>query len=329
MTDTNVTPAPQASVGNTGPAPLIVESEAPKPVLEQSLDENIAAFFDYSMSDPMEGVGQQETPAESAQPNPEPQPVAQPVVQPETPTPPTSNVEPATGGQTEGGAPEVDQDLIAAVMLGGLPSGAAPQPTQDRAETTPQNPEPSAESVYQPLVPKRGMIPPQVLDTIFNSDDPLQREDALTNLLTSWGNAILQMSEDRVREFHMPRIVQTSQAVQLQEQQVRAIQEDFYSGENAPLRKVPQLVERVTNAYAQKNPNARYGPEMKQSIATATRELAKRLGIALEGPAPAPATPQQPFIAGSARPNGTGDIPKYDPTDPATVLDLADAGFSL
>jgi len=295
-------------------------SPAAAPVLsqeEQDLNANMDAFFEHRLDDDLFVSESDPTPAAV---EPEPAPAADP-----TPIQPTTNAEPAAVENAGDGEEPIDAGLLASLVLGTSP---APTPTPTAVEAPApapvESPAGDDDKPYMPLQAKRGMIPPQVLDTIFNSEDPGQREDALIGVLTSWGNAILAMADNRVKEFHAPRMVQAqAQTVEAQRHAVET-QQDFY-GAFPDLQEVPQLVARVAQVIAQQNPQAKYGPEMRDKIGKTARAFAKQTGITLKGAAPAAKVEApQPFVTGSARPAPASSNAGFGPED---MLGLMDAGF--
>lgn len=273
---------------------------------ETELEANMAEFFGHRLADPIED----EAPAQ------EPTPVAEQSATPPVslnPSPaPAPNAEPAAS-QNEGGDTEIDAGLMAEVMLGAAPAPVE-TPAAPVAETPAATPPSSGEQLYMPIKAETIRIPQAQLDSIFRSEDPVEQERALTNLMAGWMNAGLAMMDQRMKEHYVPQISQQAHQVTVSAQRAQEVENDFFST-YPDLRAAPQLVQRVGAYFSKQNPNAKWGPELKAQIGDNARKLARQMGIKLEGAPQATPPAPVPFVADSARPSSahpTGQ-PDYSP----------------
>lgn len=171
-----------------------------------------------------------------------------------------------------------------------------------------------------PIKPEAIRLPQAQLDAIFRSEDPQEQERALVNLMASWMNAGIALMDSRMKEHYAPQFVQQSQQVFATQAATRAIEEDFF-GAYPDLQGQTALIERVAAHFAKTNPQAKWGPELRDKIGTNARALAKQLGIKLAGaPQAQPQAPAQPFVVDSARPASAMPSGQVD-YGPAAMVD--------
>jgi hypothetical protein len=182
-------------------------------------------------------------------------------------------------------------------------------------------------------------IPPALLDTIFNSEDPNQRQQALGALMAALGNAVVGYVEERVIKHHSPRLVEQFQTAAALREQQAAVGRDFY-GRHPDLEPYRDFVLRAGEVYMQNNPNAVYDEPTREAIAALARTALKQLGHNVGQPAPAAsaapaaapaapapvAAPRMPYMAGGATPGGPLETPT-DPNGPADIFDQMTGGF--
>lgn len=327
MTDTTFAPqaapapAPAASHETSAtPTPVTTETPAAEPT---DWDREWQEFLGHDLRD--EPTSSPEpTPAASPSSPAAPTGVAVPVAPvgaPVSPSPVQANggTPPAIAGH-EGTSPEVDPNLLFAV-LGGQPvtPAAAPQPTPAMPEPAPSSPE----GPWEPFQPNF-QLPAAVTDAIFRSEDPQQQSTALVNLLSSFGNAVAQVMEQRITAVHAPRMQEQFTNATVERQQAAAVNQDFYSN-HADLKPFSQIVRKAGEVFFQKNPQATYTAETRNQIAALARTAAKQLGYNVGQPAAAPvavapgnAAPAL-FVAGAARPESLGLPENTD--SPAGIFD--------
>lgn len=250
-------------------------------------------------------------------------PAAAPIVPQPAPanggTPPAATTQPAPAGET---APqEVNPELLLQ-MFGGDP---APPPAQPSTPAVPAA-QPDADAVPMPFTSAM-QLPPQLVSAIFESEDPVQRTQALTGLMAALGNAVVGFVEERMTSHHAPRMANQFQAAQSASAQAAAVSQHFY-GANPDLAQYRQVVERAGRVYLAANPQAQYNEQTAQGIAALARSALAQMGTVLQPAAPAaPATPAaparqpaSPYVAGGASPGGSLETP-LSQTSPAGVFD--------
>lgn len=356
-------PAADSSIAPTMPAATFEADQLSE--FDQNLNEFLGHSFDddFAAGEPGQGqaqtseapqagtqpapqqnapAGQSATPAPAGatnQPAPQAWPTqVQPAGQPASPLTGQANtptgVAPVAGG---GQQPEVDPNLLAAMMLGGQAAPAAPQaqpPVQTQPAPVQQTqPQPQGQPQGQPEGQQPAswtpfnagfQLPPEFQEALFNGE-PQQQAQALTALMTSLGNTITSMVEQRFTSHYAPQMQQQIVERQSYEQQARSVAADFY-GANADLAPYKQVVLRAGEVYAQANPGMQYDEKARNAIAALARRSLQQMGVALAAPQAQPLTmaaPQaqapQPFIADGARPEVYGGA--EDPNSPAGLLD--------
>lgn len=332
MTDT--TSAPQAAPSHetsASPTPVMTPPAGePAPIADAEFDANWKDFLSHDFGDePEPAPVPVETPAVASPTPAAPAGVAAPVDPagaPSSPSPVQANgglTPPATVGH-EGTSPQVDPNLLMAMMGGATPApAAAPQPA-----TAPAQPAPAAPSSDAPWEPFAANfeLPPALTEVLFRSEDPQQQGAALVNLLSSFGNAVAQVVEQRITTHHAPRMQEQFSAATTERQQAAAVHNDFY-GTHKDLQPYTAIVKRAGEVFFQHNPTATWSPETRDKVAELARATAKQLGYQLTGGAPAApavvapgnAAPNTPFVAGSARPESLG-MPE-DRDSPGAILD--------
>lgn len=333
MTDT--TSAPQAA-----PAPTHETSATPTPVMtapagetstvtDADFDANWKDFLGHDFGDDAPAAPTpQPTPAASPAPA-APAGVAPPVDPagaPLSPSPVQANgglTPPATVGH-EGTSPQVDPNLLMAMMGTAQPAPVAPAPTAAPASPAPAG-APASDAPWEPFA-ANFQLPPALTEVLFRSEDPAEQGAALVNLLSSFGNAVAQVVEQRITTHHAPRMQEQFSTATTERQQAAAVHNDFY-GTHTDLQPYAAIVKRAGEVFFQHNPTAQWSPENRDKIAELARATAKQLGYQLTGKAaaapvavaPGTAAPQPTYVAGAARPESLG-MPE-DRDSPGAILD--------
>lgn len=293
----------------------VTQTQQPAEPAVSELEANMAEFFGHRLSDPMEPEATPEPVAEPTPTVPAAMPAAVELNPSSTPAP---NAEPAAS-TNEGDEPEVDAGLMQDVMLGNAP---VPTPAPKEAAPAASDPPSSGEQLYMPIKAETIRIPQAQLDSIFRSEDPVEQERALTNLMAGWMNAGIAMMDQRMKEHYVPQISQQAQQSTASAQAAAQVESDFYSS-YPDLKAAPQLVQRVGAYYSKMDPNAKWGPDLKAKIGDNARLLAARMGIKLEGAPVKPTPAATPFVADSARPNSALPTGQTDYSPGAMVDELS------
>lgn len=319
MTDQNIS----ANVAST-PASDTASS------VDADFDAGWAAFTGLDMEAAQrEEQGSQEdnaTSGENAAPTPTPTtqapqavsaPTAQPTIQTSTPA---ANGTQAPAAPAEGEQDAVDPALLAAVLMPGHAPASQPQPS-----TQPQTPPTQAATEEEgkpwfPIDPTGVQLPPQLVQTLFNSEDPNQQTQALVQIMASWGNALASMMDQRVREHYQPRFLESATRQYQEQHQAAAVAQDFY-GAFEDLRQFPQVVANVARAMHQQNPDLKYDPKARDAIGRTAREVISRMGLTKTAPAPASASPQ-PAPAPAATPAVFDGMARPAPSGPAQTQEF-------
>lgn len=246
-------------------------------------------------------------------------------------TPPATTSQAAPAGET---APtEVDANLL--LQMFSTPGETPPAPAAPAAPTS-TAPAPAAADDDTPPMPftTQMQLPPQLVSAIFESEDPVQRTQALTGLMASLGNAVVAVVESRIKEHHAPRMAQQFEVAQQARQTAAAVGTHFY-GAYPELADYKQIVTKAGQVYLGANPDATYDEKTAAGIAALARQALQQMGktltpaAAASAPASAPAPARQPatpYVAGNASPGGNLEVP-LDPNDPKGVLDQMLSGW--
>ena len=258
--------------------------------------------FDFSSIEPLEP----ETPASDAPPT-EPQ-VAQ--ESPTTPIVETPAQSSDTGTPPAEPAPDAEPEFTVVDLLDGAPPVNQPPPT-----TTPS---PAAEADWVPF-PQAVNMPQQIMDMIRSEDDATSAQ-GMSFVVTAVANQSAKAAVKHIVDNVLPRYMQQTAQEQQVAEHLRGIQTDFYQA-FPDLRAHAKLVERATNLVIQretaKNPNAVWGPAIRDQVGKVTRSLLQQLNVAQPPANPAPPTPPA-FVAGNARPGG------HQPTQTSIADEIED-----
>lgn len=342
QTDSAPAPTPMSE-----PAPVTQSAPAPAPEAERSdFDKNLDDFLGRDLLAEMTDGGAtppassapsapaaQTTPPGGVQPAPA---GATPSIQPAPAsggtTPPATTTQPAPAGET---APpqEVNPELLLQ-MFGAATPPAAAAPTTPTPAAAPANAD--DDEVFAPFTSQM-QLPQQLVSTIFESEDPVQRQNALSAMIAAIGNASVAAMEQRIKDFHAPRMAQQFQAAQQAQASAKHVETHFY-GANPDLAPYKQIVTKAGEVYLNANPTAVYDESTAAAIAALARRALQQMGHTVAPPAGAPTpTPPQPapsgatpppspYMAGGASPGGTLETP-MDPTDPGNVFSQMVGGW--
>lgn len=352
-TDDVAPAAPAPAAAPAAPAPA-VETAPPAAPARTPFDDQLDDFLSrdlLSEMDPqpatapvVEGpapAAQAATPG-VAQPAPAgaspqaPQPAAPQAPQPAPAnggTPPATTTQAAPAGETA--TPGVDPDMLLS-MFGTAPAAPAPTPA---ASPAPAAPVASADDEVPMPFTAAMQVPDALVQTIFESEDPVSRKQALVGLIAAIGNASVGYMEQRIKEFHAPRMASQFQATQVAQQQAAQVSQHFY-GANPDLVNYRQVVLKAGEVYMAKNPTAVYNEETAANIAALARQAITSMGLPLQqqangqpqaapaAPASAPpVVPRTPYVAGGVSPGGNLDTP-LDPNDAGSIFDQMSGGFA-
>ena len=221
--------------------------------------------------------------------------------------------------------PQVDQELLATFLNLKTPEQQPVTPAaQPTAPAAPAAPEP-----YTPF-PDTVAVPPQVLERLFNSDDPQVQAQTLGTLIAAIGNSVAQVMEQRIQSHHYGQIQSQAMSSFRQQSEAQRIDSDFYCA-YPDLMAHRQLVTKGFQAVLEKNPGAEYSPEVRDRVGALVRGVLAKAGIQTQTPTPVvqpavtpptaaqPATAKkQPYVAGNARP---GNYQQPNGSDPASMLE--------
>ncbi len=257
--------------------------------------------FDLSSIEPLEA----ETPASDAPPT-EPQ-VAQ--ESPATPIAETPVQSSDTGTPPAEPAPDVEPEFTVADLLD-VAAAAENQPK------TTETPAPTAETDWVPF-PQAVTMPQQIMDMI-RSDDDATSAQGMSLVVTTVANQSAKAAVKHIVENVLPQFYERASLEQQVNGHLRQIQTDFYQS-FPDLLPHAKLVEKATNLVIQretaKNPNAVWGPEIRDQIGKATRSLLVKLGVTQPAAPPAPPPPPA-FVSGGSRPGG------HSPTQPSIADEI-------
>ena len=326
-------PNAQQVFSDPSSGPVTVEGDS-------DFDAQLSAFLNHRLGDDVEGDSPQaaaepatgtlelpETPADGSAP---PAPQESQPAENLSPTPEAAANAPqgaATPAAPAAAQDQVDPNLLIQMM--GLTQPQPPAPQGQPQVAPPAQPATSApaddDAPYAPFQ-ANFRLPPAVTQAIFESEDSGQREQALVALLASFGNAVIQVADQRIKEHHAPRF-QASVTESFETQQAaRSIKADFDQA-FPDLAQYGPIVKRAFEVVAATDPNAPYSEAMRNKVGNLARTtLRQMLGSAAPQPNPAPApavatkaNPGKMFVAGGARPAGIGQ--PGDPNDPGNLLD--------
>jgi hypothetical protein len=207
--------------------------------------------------------------------------------------------------------------------------GAGQQGTQDKDE---------------PFLPFNNQfrLQPETLQALFESDDVETRHQALVGLLAGFGNAVVQIMDQRIQEHHAPRVQAATVSSFTERQQAQAVNADFY-GKYSELEPYSKVVVRAFEVVSAKHKGKPYTPELRDEVATLAKTALKQMGVQLPNPtqsaAPAGASgqgqqptgqqrqsapqrrnPGRTFEAGGARPGGLSDTGVNNGNTPADLV---------
>lgn len=264
------------SEANSAPA----ASEGQNPVEEANgFDAEFAAFLGHSFDEPEDDPSPQseETPA-GAEPPPQGE---TPAKEPEGATPEPASAEtpavetPPADAQPD---PEIDPaDLAAFTGLG----QQSPQQQQAPADGAPgKDPSPATQEEDETFAPFQPTfkLKPEMSAALFESEDANVREQALVGLLSSFGNAITQVMEQRIKEYHAPRLASNIQGTMIERQAAAAVDQHFY-GKYPELHQFRPAVQRAFKVLADKDPKIQYSEDLAERVAKLAAQGLKASGI--------------------------------------------------
>lgn len=266
-----------------------INAEVPASEGAPSVPDDSVDDFDFSSIEPLET----ETPAADAPPT-EPQVAQESPTTPSVETPAQSS---DTGTPPAEPVPDVEPEFTVADLL----DVAAATESQPKPSETPA---PAAEADWVPF-PNAVSMPQQIMDMVRSEDDATSAQ-GMSLIVTTVANQSAKAAVKHIVDHVLPKFYEQAAQEQQVSGHLRQIQTDFYQA-FPDLLPHAKLVEKATNLVIQretaKNPNAVWGPEIRDQVGKATRGLLQKLGVTqpVAPPAP-PAAP--PFVAGSARPGG-------------------------
>lgn len=323
MTDTN-------TAGADG-APHI-EPVAVAPELSD-FDKQLDEFLNHSMMDDAP-AGDAVDPEPKVNVSPPAPVVGAPAVDPSSAPKGAGEVDPTTGEPAKAPAAAdpavVDPALVMEVLGFTAPAAPAPAATPAPAASTASGePAPSAPAADDaPFMPFRNdfKLPVEMTSALFESEDSETRSKALVALLSSAMNTLAQVVDERVKQYHAPRIAQQFEGRQNYERNLNNFKADFYgeTGGYPDLLPYESIVGRTIQVLAKQNPNMPW-PEARERVATLARTVVKQMtgkDITPAPKVPAAAPPAKPahdaFLTGGGRPAGVGD--PADAASPAALL---------
>lgn len=243
---------------------------------------------------------------------------------------------PASSDAPLEGAPGEDVDPALLAAMAGL--ATAPKPASEPAApaasgTSADGNKPDAgssedddDAPFMPFQPTF-KLDKALSEALFESDDVATREKALVGLLSAFGNTVIAVAEQRIREHHVPRLQEATLSQFQQVQVSRAVQQDFYAA-FPELSEYKPAVVKAMEVIQNQNPGAPYTEELRNKVGALARAALTQAGVKLPArpgtqpassaapaPAPSPAPAADvPFEAGGARPamsggdNGPADI---------------------
>lgn len=317
-------------MSETNQTPAAVE---PAAAAGDDFDKQLNEFLNYSMMGdepaPEDAISQEpvvNTPVPVAAPVPAPAPVPATV---EPTSVPQGTVADATieAGKVVAADPnKVDPADIIEMLGFGKGTTAAP-PSGDVTKAAPVS-TPAAPN-DEPFVPFNTdwKLPAAMTAALFEAEDSETRGKALVGLISGAMNTLAQVVDQRIKEFHAPRIVEGWNGQQQAARTQAEFVEDFYSenGGYPDLRPYGQIVRRAIEVTVGKNPTATWAGS-KADVAKLARAVVQQMTgqpapVATKA-APAPLPPakaqDQAFIADGARPAGAGN--PTDPNSPESLL---------
>jgi hypothetical protein len=227
----------------------------------------------------------------------------EPAATPEPKAAPTAGNEPAPAATPEA----VDPALMAAMVGLTEPTKPAAAPTVPAPAAVDDNAD------YTPLPPVL-KLDDNLINTIFQSEDPNQQKAALGTLLSNYGNALMALADRRMRDHYAPKVVEQVQSAQTQRAAVDAMNADFY-GTFPDLNNQRAVVAKAFNVVAQQHPELKYGPEARDKVGNLARAALRQMGVVAPAAAAAATPPVKAkpkasvgYVAGGARPAGAGEV---------------------
>lgn len=330
----DVAPATPEPITTTA---AVVSESAPVPAPRTAFDDNLDEFLGRDLLSEMAPAVVAAPPAEPAAPTPSVVPASPgapttegvPALSQPAPanggTPPATTTQPAPAGETA--KTEVDPGLLFK-MFSAEPKAEPAAPAQPVTSAPPAASQ-DADEIPMPFTAQLN-LPDALVQTLFESEDPVQRKQALSALMAALGNAVVGYVETRVKEFHTPKLVQQFETAQSVKAQAAAVGQHFY-GTYPELAQYKQVVERAGKIVLDGNPTAAYSEEIAAQIAGLARAALAQMGKSI-GTAPAPVTPaapqQQaapspaptPYVAGGVTPGGPLDQPA-DSNSPGAIFE--------
>lgn len=330
MTDTN-----NAGAGGAPHIEPVAEVAAPE---MSDFDKQLDEFLNHSMLDDGDD-------AVGAEPQVNAPPAVDPAAVPAEGLPSATKVagegDPPVGEPAKAPAAAdpaaVDPALVMEVL--GFKAGPAAQPkaapTGEAAPKSDAPPAPAgADDPNAPFMPFRNdfKLPVEMTTALFESEDSETRSRALVALLSSALNACAQVVDERIKEFHAPRIMQAYEGKRNFDNNLENFRNDMFGDSGFPeLRPYEEVVGKAIQALA-RAPGGANMPweEAKVKVAALARTAVKQLTgqditpqVKSTAAAPAPKKPaHDAFLTDGARPAGIGD--PADANSPSAVLqDLA------
>jgi hypothetical protein len=247
--------------------------------------------FDFSSIEPLEP----ETPASDVPPT-ETQVAQEPPATPIAEAPAQSS---DTGTPPAEPAPDAEPEFTVVDLLD------VSQPAQTPPTETPA---PAAEADWVPF-PTMVNMPQPIMEMIRSEDDTVSAQ-GMSMVVTAVANKSALAAVEYMTKTVLPKFQERYAQERQVNEHLQQIQTDFYQA-FPDLRAHAKLVEKATNLVIQretaKNPNAVWGPAIRDQVGKTTRSFLQKLGVAQPVAPPAPATPA--FVSGGSRPGGHSPTP--------------------
>jgi hypothetical protein len=242
--------------------------------------------FDFSSIEPLDP----ETPASDAPPT-ETQVAQEPPATPIAEAPAQSS---DTGTPPAEPAPDAEPEFTVVDLLD------VSQPAQTPPTETPA---PAAEADWVPF-PTMVNMPPQIMEMIRSEDDAVSAQ-GMSMVVTAVANKSALAAVEYMTKTVLPKFQERYAQERQVNEHLQQIQTDFYQA-FPDLRAHAKLVEKATNLVIKretaKNPNAVWGPAIRDQVGKTTRSFLQTLGVAQ--PVAPPAPPAPAFVSGGSRPGG-------------------------
>lgn len=270
-----------------------INADIPEGEALPSVPDDQSDNFDFSSIEPLEP----ETPAPDVPPT-EPQVAQESQTTPIVETPAQSS---DTGTPPAEPAPDAEPEFTVVDLLD------VSQPTTQTPPT--ETPAPAAEADWVPF-PTMVNMPPQIMEMIRSEDDAVSAQ-GMSMVVTAVANKSALAAVEYMTKTVLPRFQERYAQERQVNEHLLQIQTDFYQA-FPDLRAHAKLVEKATNLVIQretaKNPNAVWGPAIRDQVGKVSRQFLQQLNVT-QTPAPPAAPPA--FVSGGSRPGG------HQPTQPS------------